>query len=426
VVIYVVKAGDSIYKIAREYGVSVESIVNANGLRNPENLVVGESLVIPAVSRSYTVEPGDSLYSISRQFNVSLAQLRAANPQITNPNMIYPGQTVQIPSGSGDTPWGTLAVNGYSYPTINQDILNAAMPGLSYLSIFSYQVLPDGSLSTMNEQPLINTVRANNIAPKMVITNIAEDGFSSSLAETILTDTAVQDRLLENVAAVMRQKNYTGLNVDFEYIYPRNREDYNRFMEKARGVMDANGWTLSSALAPKVSSDQPGLLYEAHDYAAHGRIADFVILMTYEWGYLKGPPLPVAPLNQVRRVIEYAVTQIPPNKILMGIPNYGYDWTLPFVPGSSATVLTNPGAVELAFRVGAQIKFDPAAQSPYFNYYDSNGREHIVWFEDARSIYAKMELVREFGLKGVSYWTINTPFQQNWTIVNTLWNVQKM
>lgn len=423
--IYVVVSGDSVYSIAQSQGVSAQSIINANGLINPQNLAVGQALIIPDTANSYTVSAGDSLYSISRLFNVSLDSLIAANPQITNTNMILPGQVVNIPSAASDTPWGSLIVNGYSYPTINQNTLNAALQSLSFISIFSYEVQPDGSLSEMNEQPLINTALANNIAPKMVITNLAEGGFSSSLAETILTNQEVQDRLFDNILAVMAEKGYSGLNVDFEYIYPRNREDYNRFMERARVLMDERGYTLSSALAPKLSDEQEGLLYEAHDYAAHGRIVDYAILMTYEWGYLAGPPLPVAPLNEVRRVVEYALTEIPAEKILMGIPNYGYDWTLPFVQGTTARVLTNPGAVDLAFQVGAEIQYDETAQSPFFNYFDAEGREHIVWFEDARSIYAKMELVRELGLAGVSYWTINSPFPQNWTLVNNLWTVQK-
>jgi spore germination protein len=101
----------------------------------------------------------------------------------------------------------------------------------------------------------------------------------------------------------------------------------------------------------------------------------------------------VAPLNQVRKVLDYATGVIPPEKILMGMPNYGYDWTLPFVRGSAARVLTNYGAVTLAQRVGANIRFDPVSQAPYFNYYDQDGKRHEVWFDDARSYAARLRLV---------------------------------
>ena len=99
----------------------------------------------------------------------------------------------------------------------------------------------------------------------------------------------------------------------------------------------------------------------------------------------------VAPLNKVQEVLNYAVTQIDRNKIFMGIPNYGYNWTLPFVQGTSqAQSLSNVQAVELAGDVGAYIQYDPVAQAPHFNYFDNQWREHEVWFEDARSIRAKL------------------------------------
>ena len=74
----------------------------------------------------------------------------------------------------------------------------------------------------------------------------------------------------------------------------------------------------------------------------------------------------------------------------------------------------------------AQIQYDVVAQSPFFNYYDDKGKQHVVWFEDARSIYAKLRLVNEFKLSGVSYWTIAKYFPQNWLVLNSLFDVKKL
>ena len=88
------------------------------------------------------------------------------------------------------------------------------------------------------------------------------------------------------------------------------------------------------------------------------------------WGYTYGPPMAVAPINKVREVLEYALTKIPSEKIHLGIPNYGYDWTLPFVKGSSkATTIGNIEAIQIAITHGASIQFDEIAQSPYFTYF---------------------------------------------------------
>lgn len=124
----------------------------------------------------------------------------------------------------------------------------------------------------------------------------------------------------------------------------------------------------------------------------------------------------VAPLNKVRQVLEYALTKIPPEKIHLGIPNYGYDWTLPFVQGTSkARTIGNVEAVEIAIAQGVPISFDETAQSPYFTYV-KDGVTHEVWFEDVHSIYAKFGLIREFGLRGMSYWQIMRLFRANWLL----------
>jgi len=421
-VIYVVKPGDSIYSISQIYGVSSAAIIQANGLTNPDRLVIGQALVIPLPS-TYTVKSGDSLYSISRMFGITLTALQQANPQITNPARINIGQVINIPP---QPKLGTIDVNGYAFPNINMELLQSVLPDLTYLSIFNYEVKPDGSLSTINDTPLIQAARAGGVAPMMVITNIEEGGgFSSELGSTILNNQAVQDTLLNNVVQTLQSKNYYGLDIDFEFIYPSDREAYNAFLRKTAALLKPMGYTLTTAVAPKVSASQPGLLYEAHNYPVHGEVADHVIIMTYEWGYTYGPARAVAPLDQVRRVIQYAVTAIPSQKILMGIPNYGYDWTLPFVQGSAARTLSNVEAVEQAARVGANIEFDITAQSPYYYYY-SGGKRHAVWFEDARSIRAKLLLVNQYNLGGISYWTINRPFPQNWSYLGARYNTRKL
>ena len=165
------------------------------------------------------------------------------------------------------------------------------------------------------------------------------------------------------------------------------------------------------ALAPKTSTDQPGLLYQGHDYAGMGQAADYCLLMTYEWGYTFGPPMPVSPINNVRRVIEFGITQIPAEKILMGMSNYGYDWALPFAEGESrAEKLTNYQAEARAAYYGVPIQYDEEAQAPFFTYTAPDGTEHIVWFENEQSWTARLALVEEYGLAGISIWNIMNIF----------------
>ncbi len=423
-IIYVVKPGDSIYKISREYGVPINTIIAANGLPNANNLVVGQAIVIPGNFFNHTVKRGESMYSIAQYYGIPLRALLDSNSGI-NPNRLQPGQTIVIPLPPQKG--RAIYVNGYVFPSVTNDVLQSTLPYLTYLSIFSYQVRANGTLKGIDDAGPIRISRAAGTAPLMVITNIEEgSGFSSEIAHEILTNAQAQETLIGNILGVMEGNNYYGLSIDFEYLFPEDRQNFINFIGRVVNTLRPMGYKVMVALAPKISADQKGLLYEAHDYPAIGALADFVILMTYEWGYLRGPAEAVAPINKVRQVLDYAVSEIPSEKIMMGMPNYGYDWTLPFVKGSAARILTNYGAVMLAQRVGARIQYDYTAQAPYFNYYDSERRRHEVWFDDARSYYARLGLVDEYGLAGVSYWTTNNYFAPNWRVLDSMYSVRKV
>lgn len=135
----------------------------------------------------------------------------------------------------------------------------------------------------------------------------------------------------------------------------------------------------------------------------------------------------VAPLGEVRAVLDYAVTELAPEKIFLGIPLYGYDWTLPFAEGETRAESLSPvQAVERALRYGAAIEYDEASQAPHYRYSDHSGHEHAVWFEDARSIEAKLRLADEYGLQGVGYWSLMREFPQNWAVLTALFDVETL
>ena len=221
----------------------------------------------------------------------------------------------------------------------------------------------------MEDHELIALSYQYDAAPILLLASLTEDGtFSGERASLLFHDLELQNTIINNLIAVMQNRGYLGIDVDFEYIRPEDGPAYLSFLENITARMHEYGYRVNVDLAPKTSSEQQGLLYEAHDYAAIGAIVDTVLIMTYEWGYTYGPPMAVAPLPNVRRVIEYAVTQIPPEKIMMGIPNYGYDWTLPFERGiTRATSIGNEYAVQIAEQNGVPIEFDEVAQSPFLS-----------------------------------------------------------
>ena len=462
--IHIVRRGDNLWTIANQYDSTIDTIATANGLENPNVLVVGQALVIPTPMYTHVVQRGDTLGNIANRYGVTVQMIVEAN-QLENASMIYIGQLLKVPImfhtiQAGETLWriarryGTSVeaiidlnknvnpenlqigqviripqrirpikeVNAYITSVDEKAILEtrSVAPYLTFLSPFTHSIKEDGTITEMKEVPLLAAARGLRIAPLLVLTNFSEGKFSSDLAATILRNPTLQEKLITNILTTMNTKGYKGLNIDFEYVYPEDRENYNAFLRRVVARLHPQGLLVSTALAPKITGDQKGLLYEAHDYKAHGEIVDFVVLMTYEWGWAGGPPWAIAPINEVKKVLDYAVTVIPRNKIVMGMPLYGRDWKIPWAQGTFATTVSPQRAIQLAAKYGATIQYNETYQSPFFRYTDGNGQQHEVWFEDARSVQSKFDTVKQYGLRGVSYWVLGNPFPQNWLVQH--WN----
>ncbi|MDQ1910462.1 glycoside hydrolase family 18 protein [Paenibacillus sp. GD4] len=425
--IHVVQRGNTLYGLSQAYGISVESITEANQISASDSLVVGQTLVIPIVGSYYWVRSGDSLFSVAQRFGLTAAQLASVN-RIPVGGPLRVGTRLYIPP----RPKRRAEINAYVEPRgneVSEELQRAsreAAPQLTYLAPFSFRIQRDGSLAAPPLGNLPAIAREDAVTLMLVVTNLEKDQFSAELGGLILNSESLQNTLLDNIISTAEQYGFRDIHFDIEHLHPSDREAYNRFLRKAADRLHRQGYLMSTALAPKTSATQTGEWYTAHDYRAHGEIADFVVIMTYEWGYSGGPPMPVSPIGPVRRVLEYALTEMPGNKIMMGQNLYGYDWTLPFVPGGRyARALSPQAAIALARREQAAIEYDYEAQAPHFDYWDDRGRQHKVWFEDARSIQAKFDLVKELGLRGVSYWKLGLPFPQNWLLIEDNFDVVK-
>ncbi len=232
--IVVVKKGDTLYKIAKENRILPELLISANKIKNPDNLVVGQTIVIP--------ENNEKL--------------------------------------------GNIAVNGYLYPNINRDILKEALPYLTFLTIFAYGFEEDGTLIPTNDDEIIEIALKNNVAPIMLISTLNKDGkFSNSLANKILNNEVAQKNLVNNIIENLKRKKYFGLDIDFEYILPEDAKNFSNFVKNITNSLNNEGFPVITALAPKTSAEQKGLLYEAHNYKEIGKNSNAVLLMTYEWGF---------------------------------------------------------------------------------------------------------------------------------------------
>lgn len=424
---YVINTGDTLYKIGEAFSVTVSELATANQINPAEPLVVGQVMVIPITGIYYWVQQGDTLYKIGQRFGFSAAELAKVN-NISNSQSLAVGTRLFIPPKAKVT----AEFNAYIEPrgtSVSPTLKEAARseaPLLTYLAPFSFQIQRDGSLKAplLDDFPAIAT--EEGVTLMMVLTNLENDQFSAELGDIILNNQEVQNNLLDNIIITANTLGFKDIHFDLEHLRPEDREAYNTFLSKAADRLHEQGFLMSTALVPKTSAAQEGAWYSAHDYKVHGEVADFVVIMTYEWGYSAGPPMPVSPYGPVRRVLEYALTEIPADKIMMGQNLYGYDWTLPFEPGKGyAKAISPQEAIRTARENKAEIQYDYISRAPYIDYTAPDGAAHKVWFEDGRSIAAKFNLLKELGLRGMSYWKLGLSFPQNWLLLGDRFNVVK-
>ena len=280
-VIHVVQPGDSLYRIAREHQVPLPLLIAQNELREPYRLTPGQTVVVPQPTQTHTVRQGETLTGIAARYNTTVLALLQNNPQLGGSDRIRAGQLLVISYGPK---LGTFAVNGYAYPSIDQQVLRKTLPYLTYLSVFSYGFDSLGRLLPQNAEAITRIARQYGVRPLLVLTTLGEDGqFSSTRAQQLLRDATARSALIENLAQTLAAQGFAGVDIDFEYIPAEDAAAYADFVRAVRARLEPMGYTVMVALAPKTSAGQPGLLYEAHDYAALGAAADDVLLMTYEW-----------------------------------------------------------------------------------------------------------------------------------------------
>ena len=200
--IHVVREGETLFEIAQRYGVSPERLALDNGLETPTRLVTGQTLVILYPQRTVTVQPGETLSSIAAREGVSVNQLLRNNYGLGGDVTVYPGQTIVIDYQQEKQ--GVLSVNGYVYPFVDRAVLRQALPYLTYLTLFTYGFTTEGDLIDLDDEDLIRLAREYGVSPLMHLSTLTPEGnFSSELANRLLNDPALQEKIIEQVLGVL-------------------------------------------------------------------------------------------------------------------------------------------------------------------------------------------------------------------------------
>lgn len=352
----------------------------------------------------YVSRRGDTLPSVARRFHLSPEELARCNA-LADPNRLVPGLALAIP-GPVETQRREVVVAACADAALFPLSAGEAPRYATFLCSLSCRMTGEGLLIPPADGELVRAAGAGGAAPLLCVANLAANGaFSADLAHRVLTDGCAQDSFFAQLLSVLETREYRGAYLYLMYLYPFDRERLSAFLRRAAALLHERGFFLLSAAPPQES----GAAGEAHDYAVHAESADWVVLTTYDWGNAAGEPQPVSPLEEIRRVLDRAVEQIPREKILLGVSNHACSWTLPWRAGQSASLMSNAAAVNLAVAAGAAVHFDGNAAAPHFRYSDGAGISHELWFEDLRSFLSRFALVKEYGLGGLSLWTVNAP-----------------
>ena len=215
--IHVVRAGESIGSIAAYYGVDPARLAADNDVPPDSALAVGQTLVVRFPRYIHSVAPGETLYSIAGRYGLTVRQLWRSNWSLGGSEMLFPGQDLVI--SYFDEKLGSAVFNGYAYPYIDPALLNAQLPYVTYLTPFTYGITSSGGLLPLEDDALLAAARQHWTRPVMHLSTLTESGqFDTQRAQQVLTDEAVQDRLVEELFQTILRRGYAGLDVDFEYL----------------------------------------------------------------------------------------------------------------------------------------------------------------------------------------------------------------
>jgi len=421
--LHVVQEGDTVDSIAKQYNISVKRIMEDNLLSPGDTLNIGQVIAIVYPEQTYIVKEGDTLYDIAEKNGVSVMELMRNNPILSDRSLLEVGEELIL---RYDNKENKIRVNGMTYSFIDDQILRKTLPFLTYITVMGYRIDINGNINDIDDTRVIQMAYNYDVVQLMLIYSLNEAGQGNpAITHAIFNSMELQNNMLQNIIDKIKIKGYRGVVFGFQYVLAEDRQKYTDFIVSATQRLHEEGYLSAAVLIPDTFGYTQGNLMNQSYYSEIGNAVDGVILLSYQWSTSYIPQVYQTAYSYLRDYVEYAIKQIPPEKIYLGLSRIAYNWELPYVEGESfVSSLTNPGALELANQYGSEIYFDEATQFSYFEY-NETGTNHVVWFKDARHTIAILNLIIEYGLGGISVWTIMYYFQV-WLIINSQYDIEKV
>jgi peptidoglycan-N-acetylglucosamine deacetylase len=225
----------------------------------------------------------------------------------------------------------------------------------------------------------------------------------------MLANPAARARLATQLEEYADAEHQSGIVVDFESLPKTSQSDFQAFAHDLAADLHARNLKLMIGL-PAADWD--------YDYKYFASQADAIILMNYDFRWTSSAPGPIAPQDWFERNIDNMVKLVPPEKIVMGIANYGYDWPAKTKrdPHPLAQGVTFQQGVITAVESGSDITFDSDSFNPHYSYEDENNRVHTVWMLDGVTAYNQLRAAERAGVQGTALWRLGMEDPSIWSI----------
>ncbi|EGW36157.1 glycosyl hydrolase family 18 protein [Desulfosporosinus sp. OT] len=273
---------------------------------------------------------------------------------------------------------------------------------------FAFQVQPDGKFTGQINQLALQEALTRNIAPLILFHNFNGKTFDPQPLRSVLSSTASQRDCIRHMINLL-PPTAAGVHVDFEGLEAPYRIPFLAFLESLKATLHDQGMLLTIAIPAKRSEGEaPG-----YDFAGIGRLCDSITLMTYDQHFSGGSPGPIASLPWMTETLDYAIRYIPHEKLLLGIPVYGYDWS-----NELTRIVPMRAVPELVAQTNARILWSDPAVEPYFYYW--RGRlKHTVWYENELSAKIRLGFVKSYRLRGIAIWRLGYETSRLWQEVTS-------
>ena len=287
--------------------------------------------------------------------------------------------------------------------------LQQGLDHLDYVSPFDYAVDGQGNITGAPDPKADQLLRAKGIK----ILPTVKNGEEYSAFRPVLFDPAIRKKTIDQIVRIVEENQYDGINIDYESLYASDSDALTYYFYELAVALRPRNKLVTAAVGAKTSDTTTGWS-GAYDYPALARYNDLVLVMAYAYRVPTSPTVgSVGPYAWVDRVAAYAASRIPPEKLVLGLAWYGYNWNL--ADRSQTKSVRYRDAVALAQQVGVPIQYDETEQVAFFKYQDgSDIRE--VWFEDARSVAAKTQLAARYGIHGIGGWRLGQEDPGIWPI----------